>query len=69
MQMLIIYNKSTIVDSVRSRVWPSDEKRQDLIVNNIHDEQFLKICLSSDFFCLSLVSNFLPSGAILQNVQ
>ena len=69
MQMLIIYNKSAIVDSVRSRVWPSDEKRQDLIVNNIHDEQFLKICLSSDFFWLSLVSNFLPSGAILQNVQ
>ena len=46
--MLIIYNKSTIVDSLRSRVWPSDEKRQDFIVNNIHDEQFLKICLSSN---------------------
>ena len=43
MQMLIICNKSTIVDSLCSSVWPSDEKRQDLIVNNIQDDQFLNI--------------------------
>ena len=66
--MLIICNKSTIVDSLCSSVWPSDEKRQDLIVNNIQDDQFLIFCLFSDFL-FSVVANFLPSGAILQNVQ
>ena len=68
MQMLIICNKSTIVDSLCSSVWPSDEKRQDLIVNNIQDDQFLNILFFSDFL-FSVVANFLPSGAILQNVQ
>ena len=28
MQMLIIYNKSTIMDSLRSRVRPREEKRK-----------------------------------------
>ena len=66
MQMLIICNKSTIVDSLCSSVWPSDEERQDLIVNNIQDDQFLNVCFLTFF---SVVANFLPSGAILQNVQ
>ena len=52
--------------SSRNRIWPSDEKRQDLKVNNYntHDERLLTFCLLSEF-----VAHFLLSGAILQNVQ
>ena len=56
MQMLIICNKSTIVDSLCSSVWPSDEKRQDLIVNNIQDDQFLNVCFLIYFFLLLQIS-------------
>ena len=54
----------------RDRIWLSDEKRQDLKVNdyNTHDERLLIFCLLSEFF-LPAVANFLLSGAILQNVQ
>ena len=46
--------------SSRNRIWPSDEKRQDLKVNNYntHDERLLIFCLFFDFFCLSAVANF-----------
>ena len=43
--------------SSRNRIWPSDEKRQDLKVNNYntHDERLLIFCLFFDFFvCLLL---------------
>ena len=51
MQMLITCNKSTIMGSSRNRIWPSDEKRQDLKVNNYntHDERLLIFCLLSEF--------------------
>ena len=61
MQMLITCKKSTIMGSSRDRIWPSDEKRQDLKVNNhnTHDERFLIFCLFSDFVvCLLLQISF-----------
>ena len=46
--------------SSRNRIWPSDEKRQDLKVNNYnaHDERLLIFCLLSKFFCLLLQISF-----------
>ena len=61
MQMLITCKKSTIMGSSRNRIWHSDEKRQDLKVNNYntHDERFLIFCLFSDFVvCLLLQISF-----------
>ena len=58
MQMLIICNKSTIVDSLCSSVRPSDEKREDLIVNNIQDDQFLNVCFLTFFFCCCKFPSF-----------
>ena len=61
MQMLITCKKSTIMGSSRNRIWHSDEKRQDLKVNNYntHDERFLISCLFSDFVvCLLLQISF-----------
>ena len=61
MQMLITCNKYTIMDSSRNRIWLSDEKRQDLKVNNYntHDERLLIFCLLSEFFfCLMLQISF-----------
>ena len=61
MQMLITCKKSTIMGSSRDRIWPSDEKRQDLKVNNhnTHYERFLIFCLFSDFVvCLLLQISF-----------
>ena len=41
MQMLITCKKSTIMGSSRDRIWPSDEKRQDLKVNNHNTHDFV----------------------------